>query len=48
MGGGKAMLEVKSGVVNSNNKERVSEMKKKDKYEMMLESCLKKGRWGRN
>ena len=42
------MLEVKSGVVNSNNKERVSEMKKKDKYEMMLESCLKKGGWGRN
>ena len=48
MGGGKTILEVKSGVVNSNNQEKISEMKKKDKYEMMLESCLKRGGWERN
>ncbi len=45
-GGGKAMLEVKSGGNNLiRDTEKVTVSKKKDKYEIMLESCLAKREW---
>jgi hypothetical protein len=46
------MLEVRSGGSKvggeNNNKERGSGSGKRDRYEMMLESCLKRAEWERN
>lgn len=48
VGGGKAMLEVKSGHGERGNVSNISKVGgngKKDRYEVMLENCLAKCEW---